>query len=71
MGTKLKTTFSISTPGYVSGAARLLDLYGQFDEYDSSANDREADARALYSDWSMVGGDIEIAIEECATSDIA
>ncbi len=37
---------------------------GTFDEYNSSETSDEADARALWGDWAVVGEDMRIAIEE-------
>jgi hypothetical protein len=51
-------------PSFVSGAARVLDMGGTFDEYNSSETSDEADARALWGDWAVVGEDMRIAIEE-------
>ena len=42
-------------PSWLSGAARSLDLAGQFDEYNDSATTEAADARALFCDWRIVG----------------
>lgn len=42
-------------PSWLSGAARSLDLAGQFDEYNDSQTTEAADARALFCDWRIVG----------------
>ena len=49
------TTFLFASPSVASGAARMLDFWGQFDAYNNSQNSFEADAKALYSDWRTVG----------------
>jgi len=41
------TDFLFSMPSGLQGAARSLDLAGQFDEYNVSQTPREADARAM------------------------
>jgi hypothetical protein len=51
-------------PSFASGAARVLDLGGTFDEYNSSPTPDDADAQALWSDWAVVGQDMHLAIEE-------
>ena len=51
----MRTDYLYATPSFWSGVARLLDLFGQFDTYNDSAADEVADARALYSDWHIVG----------------
>jgi len=42
-------------PSWLSGAARSLDLFGQFDEYNDSPSTEAADAKALFCDWCIVG----------------
>ena len=55
-------------PSFVSGVARVLDLGGTFDQYNSSATPGEADARALAGDWAVVGENMRIAIEKVTGS---
>ena len=45
-----------------SGAARLVDWYGLFDSYNQSRNGAEADGRAIFSDWRIVGQEIDDAL---------
>ena len=47
--------FLVATPSWLSGAARVFDLAGQFDEYNDSHSIEAADARALFCDWRLVG----------------
>ena len=56
--------FLFAFPSWLSGMARLLDIGGQFDEYNQSRTPAEADARALYSDFRVVGDDVMAAIRE-------
>jgi hypothetical protein len=58
MSDKVKTDFLVSDPSFVSGMGRLLDWYGQFDRYNYSRNEKEADTKAMYADWRMVGDEI-------------
>jgi hypothetical protein len=46
----------------LSGVARVLDPFGGFDAYNDSTTSEEADTRAMYSDWRMVGHDLDRAI---------
>jgi len=55
----MSTDFLFAQPGYGSGAARVLDLFGMFDAYNESPTPRIADARAIYADWRMIARDIE------------
>ena len=54
----LQTDFLFAQPSFWSGAARLLDLWGKFDNYNVSQSPEEADMRALYSDWRITGQDL-------------
>ena len=47
---KARSDFLFATPTFIYGAARVLDLYGVFDAYNSSSTDYEADYKALWSD---------------------
>ena len=57
----LRTDFLFARPSLLSGIARVLDLFGLFDSYNESRDGKEADAKAMYSDWSMTGSDLQIA----------
>jgi hypothetical protein len=50
--------FLVATPSWLSGAGRVLDLDGQFDEYNDSPSIEAADAKALFSDWRLIGESI-------------
>jgi hypothetical protein len=64
MSKRVKTDFLFAQPSFVSGVARTLDLWGQFDEYNRSETPNEADAQAIASDWFVVGQDLSDAIEQ-------
>lgn len=57
------TSDLFASPSFASGAARVLDLGGTFDAYNTSPTGEDADFRALYGDWVAVGGDMNAAIE--------
>lgn len=57
----MKSLFFAATPSWFSGAARLVDFGGQFDSYNSSPSEAEADLRAIEADWRVVGQDIRSA----------
>ena len=61
---RLQTDSLFARPSPFSGVARVLDLFGTFNSYDQSSNPDEADSRALYSDWRIIGEDIMDAAEE-------
>lgn len=54
--------FLVSRSSYLSGAATAFNLVGNFYDYNVSRNAAEADARALRSDFAVVGEDIRRAI---------
>jgi hypothetical protein len=62
MSEKLKSDFLVASPSYASGVGRLMDWYGLYDLYNASRNGNEADAKAIYSDWRIVGQDIRDAM---------
>lgn len=64
MGSKVKSDFLFAQPSFASGAARVFDLFGQFDDYNRSETTEEADAKAIASDWIVIGQDIADAMEQ-------
>jgi hypothetical protein len=58
------TGFLFAQPSFGSGVARALDLYGNFDAYNTSSTEAEADECAIASDWLAVGEDLSSALEE-------
>ncbi len=64
MNKNIKTDFLIAQPSFASGVARSLDLWGQFDSYNESGSPQEADAKAIATDWLIIGQDIVSAIEQ-------
>jgi hypothetical protein len=61
---KARSGFLFADPTFISGVARVLDLYGTFDAYNASSTEYEADYKALLSDWRMVGQDIVDAMKQ-------
>jgi len=62
MHSKVTSDFLFAQPSFISGVARLLDWYGLYDAYNASRTGREADYKALLSDWRIVGQDIQDAM---------
>jgi len=52
------TGFLFAPPGFLGGMAVALDLAGTLVEYNVSNTPREADVRAIASDWAITGKDI-------------
>jgi hypothetical protein len=64
MVNRVKSDFLFADPSFVSGAARLFDWWGLYDTYNVSRNGQEADAKAMFSDWRIVGQDLDDAMVE-------
>ena len=60
----MRSDFLFAQPAIIFGVARLLDLFGQFDQYNKSRTEQEADAQGLYSDWRTTGWDVFVSIPE-------
>lgn len=56
------TTYLFARPTFVSGMARVLDMFGVLNMYNFSSTPTQADYRAIKSDWLAVGVDIHDAI---------
>lgn len=54
--------FLFAQPSALFGCARLFDIGSFFDEYNSCDSPEEADAKAMYADWSVVGETLESTI---------
>lgn len=59
-----RADFLFATPSPAAGIARFFDFAGTFDSYNVSANEAEADAKAIFVDWNCVGDEIRIALNE-------
>lgn len=58
----IKTDFLLATMTRLTGAGNVFNLWGSFYDYNYSATPEEADARALFSDWAVVGDDIRTVL---------
>lgn len=61
--------FLFARPSWLSGIARVFDFWGLYDRYNTSRSPRIADAKAVYSDWRAVGGDIWWAMDRYTFED--
>lgn len=52
-------------PSFFKGVARVLDLFGQLDEYNYKD---DPDTEALKRDWTMIGKDLFISIKNYGRS---
>ena len=61
---KNTTDFLFSTPSFFSGAGTVINLAGNFYEFNSSESGFEADEKAIENDFRMIGQDISDVIEK-------
>jgi hypothetical protein len=64
MQSKMKTDFLFARPSLASGCARIFDWHALYDSYNQSETEAEADEKAIFSDWSLVGLDILAAMDQ-------
>jgi hypothetical protein len=59
----MDSDFLFVRPSLFHGLARTLDLWGGLNFYNSSHTPSEADARAAWADWSVVGQELMRALD--------
>lgn len=59
-----RTNFLTPISSFLTGLGSCLSLAGNYYSYNTSTTPSEADARALYSDWAVIGNDISSAMRE-------
>lgn len=57
----LETGFLFSETNFWRGVGSVLNVCGNYYEFNVSSSDDEADIKALSSDWYNIGKDIKIA----------
>ena len=55
-----------ANPSFVDGMSRTFDLLGNQDIYNEDMTPKEADSKALFSDWASVGDHLILAAKEFA-----
>lgn len=60
---RFTTGFLFSTPSFLSGAGSVINLAGNFYEYNSCDTGFEADEMAIENDFRMIGQDIYDVLE--------
>lgn len=61
---QFNTDFLFTTPTYLTGAATIFNIAGNFYEYNESSSDEEADYKAISNDFNIIGNDLKNAIIE-------
>ena len=69
MNERLGGTLRFARPRWWTGVARILDLGGVFDSYNMGPS-AELDARALSSDWALVGHDLRLVMENARQGEL-
>jgi hypothetical protein len=60
------STFLFARPSFIEGMARVVDIGGTLNVYNTSTTPELADFFAMYADWLATGGDIVSAIAQFA-----
>ncbi len=60
---KYKTDYLLPKNNFLVGMGSILNLAGSYFEYNYSKSEKEADLKALISDWNNTGNDIKKAKE--------
>jgi hypothetical protein len=55
----VKTDFLVSTGSFFIGLGTVMNLSGNYFQYNYSRNGEEADKHAIYRDWRVIGQEIE------------
>ena len=58
------TDFLFTTPSYLTGAATVFNLNGNFYEYNTYESGEEADQIAIANDFMIVGNDLKKVIDQ-------
>ena len=62
--TKYRTTFLLPKNNFWVGFGSVLNIAGSYFDYNYSNSDVDADKKALFSDWFMVGEDFKKSKEK-------
>lgn len=54
--------YPFTSPSFLFGASRILDLGANFNKFNFKANTKDIDTLAGLSDWSIIGDDIKHTI---------
>ncbi len=57
-------TILFARPSFAEGLARIVDMGGTLNEYNSASSNEEADYNALLADWQAVGDAIRQAAKQ-------
>ena len=63
------TPFLFARPSFLEGCGRILDFGDTLTQFNTSLTPEQADAIALYLDWSTVGNDLWAAVRAVPPSE--
>jgi hypothetical protein len=61
---KFNSMFLFTTPSFWGGAGSVMNVAGNYYEFNDSPTGQEADQKALACDWGMVGQDVSYAVNK-------
>lgn len=59
---QLNNLYSLTSPSFAEGMARVLDIGSTMQTYNESLSPEEADKEAIKKDWQIIGKDIKNSI---------
>ncbi|WP_456314687.1 hypothetical protein [Pseudomonas shirazensis] len=59
-----RSSFLLPNNNFIVGLGSVLNIAGNYFDYDVSKTENEADLKALHSDWQNVGNDIKKSKEK-------
>ena len=61
---KYRSDFLFSTPSFLIGMGSVLNIAGNYFNFNYASSSNEADLKAIQADWAVVGYDIENAAKK-------
>lgn len=58
---KYRTDFLLPKNNFLVGLGSVLNIAGTYFTYNNSKSEKEADSKALYSDWKNIGNDFRLS----------
>ncbi|EHO07736.1 MULTISPECIES: hypothetical protein [Myroides] len=59
-----RTDFLLPKNNFLIGMGSVLNIAGAYFSYNYSKSEKEADYKAIYSDWKNIGDDFKVSIEK-------
>jgi hypothetical protein len=62
MNFQCETDFLTPQNSFIAGMGSVINIDGNYFDYNSSSSAEEADKKAIFMDWKMIGEDIKKSI---------